>query len=85
MPSGAFNYWPENGTTRAMTLRLFMRCTFLTEAKAQGYQVPADVFSAGIGFLKDLASKDAADLEQVRLHAYAIYVLTAMKSLLQII
>lgn len=76
MSTGAFNYWPEVGTTQSNDFASVYAMHFLTEAKAGGYQVPSDVFSAGIGFLKDLVTQDVTDLEQARLHAYAIYVLT---------
>lgn len=76
MSSGGFNYWPEVGSTQSNDFASVYAMHFLTEAKAQGYSVPADVFSAGIGYLKDLAVQDSASLEQARIHAYAIYILT---------
>jgi uncharacterized protein YfaS (alpha-2-macroglobulin family) len=76
MSSGAFNYWPEVGTTQSNDFASVYAMHFLTEAKTQTYSVPADVFSAGIGFLKDLATREVSNLADARLHAYAIYVLT---------
>jgi uncharacterized protein YfaS (alpha-2-macroglobulin family) len=76
MSSGAFNYWPEIGTTQSNDFASVYAMHFLTEAKAQGYSVPSDVFSSGIGFLKDLATQDISTMDQARIHAYAIYILT---------
>jgi uncharacterized protein YfaS (alpha-2-macroglobulin family) len=49
---------------------------FLTEAKTKGYSVPNDIFSAGMGYLKDLARREISTLEQARIQAYAIYLLS---------
>ena len=76
MSSGAFNYWPEIGTTESNDFASIYAMHFLTEARAQGFTVSSDVFSAGIGFLKDFVTRDVSDAEKARLQAYAIYVLT---------
>lgn len=76
MSSGGFNYWPETGTTQSNDFASVYAMHFLTEAKSQGYSVPSDVFSAGIGFLKDLATQSFSNLDEARIHAYAIYILT---------
>lgn len=76
MTSGGFNYWPEVGSTSSNDFASVYAMHFLTEAKAQGYSVPSDVFSAGIGYLKELATQNIDSLEQARIHAYAIYILT---------
>lgn len=74
--SGGFNYWPEGGTDYANTFASVYAMHFLTEAKAQGHVVPNDIFSSGIGFLRELAAKDITSLDDARLQAYAIYILT---------
>lgn len=76
MSSGGFNYWPETGSTESNDFASVYALHFLTEAKAQGYSVPNDLFSLGIGYLKALATQDVSSLEQARLQAYAIYILT---------
>lgn len=76
MSSGGFNYWPETGTSQSNDFASVYAMHFLTEAKSLGYNVPNDIFSAGIGFLKDLTTQDVSTLDQARLHAYAIYILT---------
>lgn len=74
--TGAFNYWPEVGSTSSNDFSSVYAMHFLTEAKAQGYHVPNEIFSAGISFLKDLATQSVTNLDDARIHAYAIYILT---------
>ena len=76
MSNGGFSYWPSAGMNSGNDFASVYAMHFLTEAKAQGYSVPSDVFSAGIGFLKELATQDVSNMDQARIHAYAIYVLT---------
>jgi alpha-2-macroglobulin len=76
LSNGGFNYWPETGTNYSYDFASVYAVHFLTEAKAQGYSVPGDVFSAAIGYLKDLAGQEVKDLDQARIQAYAIYILT---------
>ncbi len=75
MSNGGFSYWPgfsSGGNDFASVYAVH----FLTEARAQGYSVQPNVFSAAIGFLKDVASRTPATLNDARITAYAIYVLT---------
>jgi uncharacterized protein YfaS (alpha-2-macroglobulin family) len=74
--NGGFSYWPETGETNGHDFASVYAMHFLTEARAQNYSVSSDVFSAGIGFLKDMATHEVSNLEQARIQAYAIYVLT---------
>lgn len=77
MTNGGFSYWPEVGSTEENNFASVYAMHFLTTAREQGYAVPKDVFSAGIIYLQDLVSQDnIASLEDARLHAYAIYLLT---------
>jgi len=76
MTNGGFSYWPgtvENSNNNFVSVYAMH---FLTEAKAHGYNVPAEMFSAGIGFLKDFAGQTPVDTEMARNQAYAIYILT---------
>jgi uncharacterized protein YfaS (alpha-2-macroglobulin family) len=76
MTNGGFSYWPEVGNYASNDFASVYAMHFLTEARAQNYTVPSEVFSAGIAYLKDLAAKNIATLDDARLHAYAIYILT---------
>ncbi len=76
MTSGAFSYWPDMGENTNNEFDSVYAMHFLTEAKAQGYDVPGEMFRAGIGYLKEVAQRDATNLTEARLQAYAIYILT---------
>lgn len=76
MSNGGFNYWPQAGTSSSNEFASVYAMHFLTEARENGYTVPKDVFSAGINYLKELVTQEASSLEQLRLQAYAIYILT---------
>jgi uncharacterized protein YfaS (alpha-2-macroglobulin family) len=74
--SGSFSYWPEVGVARNDEFASIYAMHFLTEAKLQGVSIPADMYSAGIGYLKDFVKQEVETLDQARLQAYAIYILT---------
>jgi alpha-2-macroglobulin len=76
MSNGGFNYWPEVGTTQGNDFASIYAMHFLTEAKAQNQNVPSDIFSSGIAFLKDFVTREITSLDEARLQAYAIYILT---------
>jgi alpha-2-macroglobulin len=76
MSSGGFSYWPNTGDNVNNTFSSIYAMHFLTEARALGYSVPNDLLYAGIGYLKDLASQNATNVDGARLQAYAIYILT---------
>jgi len=76
MSSGAFSYWPTVGQNDSDAFSSVYAMHFLTEARAAGYPVPNDILRAGISYLKDLASQTPTDLDQARIQAYAIYILT---------
>lgn len=75
MSSGGFSYWPGFGENTSNTFASVYAMHFLTEAR-HSYNVPNDVFHAGLGYLKDLAAENPTSLEQARIQAYAIYILT---------
>lgn len=73
---GSFSYWPADNTSQNYPFITAYAMHFLTEAKAQGYSIPADVFSQGKQGLKELVAKEPVDLDTARNNAYAIYLLT---------
>lgn len=71
---GGFGYWP--GDTRSQLFVSLYVMHFLTDAKEQGYAVPPDMLDAGTGYLQQSLENDPASLDEARLQAYAIYLLT---------
>ncbi|RUQ88844.1 alpha-2-macroglobulin [Legionella septentrionalis] len=76
MVNGGFSYWPGLGENDSNTFASVYAMHFLTEAKEQGYRIPDDLYNGGLSSLKDLAARNASDVDMARLQAYAIYVLT---------
>jgi uncharacterized protein YfaS (alpha-2-macroglobulin family) len=76
MSSGGFSYWPGVGENSSNAFASVYATHFLTEARAQGYDVPADMLRASLSYLKELATQPVTNLEQARIQAYAIYILT---------
>ncbi|CDZ79213.1 hypothetical protein BN59_03531 [Legionella massiliensis] len=76
MSNGGFSYWPGLGDNSSNTFASVYAMQFLTEARLQNYDIPADLFSAGLSFLRDLAGQTPTDMDKARIQAYAIYVLT---------
>ncbi|WP_133135326.1 alpha-2-macroglobulin [Legionella rowbothamii] len=76
MSSGGFSYWPGLGDNQGNDFASVYAMHFLTEARAQGFTVPNDLFFNGINYLKTLASQNVSDLDAARTQAYAIYILT---------
>ncbi|STX51507.1 Alpha-2-macroglobulin [Legionella busanensis] len=76
LSNGSFSYWPEVNNDLNDTFATIYAIHFLTEAKNQGYAIPAEMLSTGISYLKDLVSRNANNDETARLQAYAIYILT---------
>lgn len=76
MSTGGFSYWPGLGDNQGNDFATVYAMHFLTEAKAQGFDVPNDLFFNGINYLKTLASQGVSDLDAARIQAYAIYILT---------
>lgn len=76
MSNGGFSYWPGLGYNAANSFASVYAMHFLTEARAGGYTIPWDLYSAGLGYLRDLASQTPTDIEKARIQAYAIYLLT---------
>ncbi|KTD75151.1 alpha-2-macroglobulin [Legionella waltersii] len=76
MSSGGFSYWPGLSENYGNNFATVYAMHFLTEARAQGFNVPGNLYYNGISYLKDLASRTPSDLDTARIQAYAIYVLT---------
>lgn len=75
--NGSFSYWPGLTDHSSNSFASIYAMQFLTEARQQNYAVPADLFSTGLSYLRDLAAQTPSSKEQARIQAYAIYVLTA--------
>ena len=71
---GAFGMWAGNGTTSEFQTLYALH--FLTEARERGYPVPQDLLGRGLGWARGLAAGTEGRGGQVRLRAYAIYLLT---------
>ncbi|HRD70116.1 MAG TPA: alpha-2-macroglobulin [Legionella sp.] len=76
MSNGGFSYWPGLGENQGNTFASVYAMHFLTEARAQGFNVPNDLFYNGISYLKELAGQNVSDMDKARIQAYAIYILT---------
>ena len=76
MSSGAFSYWPDISDNSNNAFASVYAMHFLTAAREQNYTVPGNMFYAGLGYLRELASQNPASMDAARLQAYAIYVLT---------
>lgn len=76
MSNGGFSYWPGLGENMGNSFASVYSMHFLTEARAQEFNVPNDMFFNGINYLKDLASQNVSDKDAARIQAYAIYILT---------
>ncbi len=71
---GAFGLWyAQSGLHFDLPSAWVM--LFMTEAKDQGYDVPADTFTRGIGHLQQDANGTASDFCQARTQAFEIYLL----------
>ena len=76
MSTGGFSYWPGLADNQSNDFASVYAMHFLTEARAQGFDVPNDMFFNGINYLKNLASANVTDLDSARIQSYAIYILT---------
>ncbi len=73
---GGFNYWPATTDQTLNNFSTVYAVDYLTEAKLEGYAIPDDLLQSGLTYLKNMANQDINDLDQARLDAYAIYLLT---------
>ena len=71
---GGFLFWATSQEPAQFPSVYIMH--FFTDAAALGLSVPRDMLDSGLGYLKQIAAKEATNLADARLRAYAIYVLT---------
>lgn len=76
MSNGGLSYWPNVSENASHVFASVYAMHFLTEAKEQGYDIPLEVIRSGLSYLKDIAQQNPTSLDQARIQAYAIYVLT---------
>jgi uncharacterized protein YfaS (alpha-2-macroglobulin family) len=76
MSNGAFTYWPDFAANQSNKFASVYAMHFLTEAREQNYSVPNDMFYAGIRYLREVAESNSFGLDDARIKAYAIYLLT---------
>lgn len=74
--SGGFSYWPDMSNNSNNTFASVYAMHFLTEARSHGYDVPKEMYSNGISYLKEIAAQNVSTLDEARIRAYAIYLLT---------
>lgn len=76
MSNGGFSYWPDVSENDSNAFASVYAMHFLTEAREQGFDVPTELLRTGTSYLKELAAQNVTSLDQARIQAYAIYVLT---------
>lgn len=76
MSNGGFSYWPGMGDNAGNDFASVYTIHFLTDARAAGFDIPTEVLSNGLGYLKTLAEQTPTSMDSARIQAYAIYMLT---------
>jgi uncharacterized protein YfaS (alpha-2-macroglobulin family) len=71
---GAFALWPGNAAVSE--LPSVYATQFLLEAKERGFAVPRDVLDNAMAHLNQLAASEGNTISDLRVRAYAIYLLT---------
>ena len=74
--NGGFCFWPGGSEVAEFPSVYVMH--FLLEVRELGYAVPDDLMTRGKDYLRNYVGQTSADLEQARVRAYAIYLLTRM-------
>src|SRR5205807_1004832 len=69
-----FGFWAAN--SHVSDFQTVYALHFLTEAKDAGYLAPPDLVSRGLGYLTDLLNRPGESLSDLRVRAYALYILT---------
>lgn len=74
---GGFLYWPH-GTPESWDSRFssVYALHFLIELRDKGYLSSNDWFTSGLNYLREMASDTPSNLDDARIQAYAIYLLT---------
>lgn len=76
LANGGFCFWP--GGSEVAEFPSVYAMHFLLEVRELGYAVPNDLMTRGRDYLRDYVGQTPASLEQARVRAYAIYLLTRM-------
>ncbi len=76
LDNGGFCFWP--GGSEVAEFPTVYALHFLLEALELGYAVPEELMDRGQDYLRDYVGKTSDNLEQARVRAYAIYLLTRM-------
>ncbi len=71
---GGFGLWTANPETAKFPTVYALHV--LTEAKERGFAVPPDLLKSGLSYLQGLVARDGDNLDEDRLRAYAVYVMT---------
>lgn len=74
---GGFSYWPGSSVDSADSqFSSVYALHFLTDTHEKSYAVPDDLLTTGLDYLRNLASTPTKTLNQARIQAYGIYVLS---------
>lgn len=74
--AGSFSYWPDMSNNSNNAFASVYAMHFLTEARSHGYEVPKEMYSNGISYLKELSAQTTSNMDEARIRSYAIYLLT---------
>ena len=74
LANGGFCFWP--GGSQVAEFPSVYALHFLLEVRELGYAVPDELLSRGRDYLRDYVGNKSNTLEQARVRAYAIYLLT---------
>ncbi|MEZ4600972.1 MAG: alpha-2-macroglobulin [Syntrophotaleaceae bacterium] len=76
MADGGFCFWPGGSETAEFPTVYAMH--FLHEVRELGYAVPEDLMIRGQDYLREYVGRTPSTLEEARVRAYAVYLLTRM-------
>lgn len=76
LANGGFCFWP--GGSEVAEFPTVYALHFLLELRDLGYAVPDELVNRGQDYLQNCVGKTPADMEQARVRAYAIYLLTRL-------
>jgi len=73
---GGFRFWPGQSVAQGIDFPSVYITHFLTDAKELDYPVPAGMLKRGLDYLMAIARNRSDTMEEARVRAYAIYILT---------
>lgn len=76
LSSGGFSYWPDMSNNANNNFASVYAMHFLTEARSKGFYISREMFNNGLTFLKNVSTQNVESLDEARIQAYAIYILT---------